>query len=76
MPGRHGGYAAQAKRRDEEYVACLHCGQRSHRWQAELADADPDEPVTVMKIAGLTIFCLFLWGTIIYGGLIIGEALL
>lgn len=27
MRGSHGGMAAQAKRRGEEYLACLTCGQ-------------------------------------------------
>jgi hypothetical protein len=30
MRGRHGGQAAQAKRRGEEWVACLACGRPAH----------------------------------------------
>jgi hypothetical protein len=75
MPGRHGGYAAQAKRRNEEYRACLHCGQRAHRQQAVGPDLVDEEPVTVMKVAGLTIFCLVLFGTILYPLAILGEVM-
>lgn len=36
MRGRHGGYAAQAQRRGEQYVGCNTCGQPRHpRRQAE-----------------------------------------
>ena len=29
-PNAHGGYATQAKRRTEQYVACNTCGGRAH----------------------------------------------
>lgn len=64
----HGGYAAQAKRRGESYCMCNDCGRRSRTYE-------PEEQVTPVKIAGLVIFMLALFAAVLYGGLIVGEAL-
>lgn len=61
MRQAHGGFVTQAKRRGEEYALCGTCGQRSHRFQAA-----PVERVTPLRIAGLTIFLLALFGAIVY----------
>jgi hypothetical protein len=71
-PKQHGGWAAQATRRNEEYAGCTVCGQRSHRFRPE---SPVEEPVSVMRIAGYTFFLLVLFGSILYGLPIIGEAL-
>lgn len=38
----HGGHATAAKRRGEQYVMCLTCGQRHHRYQAERQETAAD----------------------------------
>ena len=52
-------------------MTCDHGGRKCPR----IYQAQPKEQVTPVKIAGLVIFCLALWGAVLYGGLLIGEAL-
>ncbi len=53
----HGGNARAAQRRDEQYVMCATCGQRSHRYQAEkpgtLSDFVKAMAVAVMLVAAM-----------------------
>lgn len=57
---QHGGWAAQAKRRGEEYALCATCGQRRH---PRLTHAQPAEEVErwgPVKTAVVTIFAIAL----------------
>lgn len=64
--GTHGGYAVQAKRRSEEFLACGHCGGRSH----------PRHPVTFEPIrAGWRDAFEILAGLVIFGTLFLGVPL-
>lgn len=38
----HGGYARAAQRRNEAYIGCATCGQRSHRFQAAPQESSDD----------------------------------
>lgn len=72
MRGRHGGQAAQAKRRGEEWVSCLACGRPAHisihqaepyvdDWRRTLAEVVIGVPVLLSLLLGLPLL-LFLIG--------------
>ena len=71
MKKQHGGWATQAKRRQEEYLGCTSCGMTAHpRMQAY------PEPVkeSFWHLLGLVIFVLFMYAVIIYALPIVLEA--
>lgn len=75
MKAKHGGWASQAKRRQEEYLGCTSCGMTKHPWlQEHYQQAYPKQDVEPIKIFGLVIFLLFMYAVIIYCLPIVLEA--
>ena len=67
----HGGQAAQAKRRREEWIICSDC--TTHRFRPTQV-VDVEEPATWPRIAGMTIFVLVLFASIAYALPVIAMA--
>ena len=68
----HGGQAAQAKRRQESWIACTDC--TSHDRRRRQADPIEADDVTPVKIAGLVVFAFALLFGVPLAVLIIGTA--
>lgn len=74
MKKQHGGWATQAKRRQEEFVGCIECGMKEHpRFQATELYREPVRE-SFWHLLGLVIFVLFMYAVIIYALPIVLEA--
>jgi len=62
---RHGGWAAQAKRRKEEYLGCTECGMSRHPRQQAIP-AEEVEEVRPLKIMGLAVWLICFYAVVIY----------
>ena len=78
MKRQHGGWASQAKRRQEEYVGCVSCGMKEHPRQQAYPDDFGDQvgrqDGSVIRILGLIAFVLLMYAVIIYCLPIVLEA--
>jgi hypothetical protein len=61
--GRHGGLAAQAKRRNEEYLGCLTCGQPHARYRPHV---EPEEHPTLWRLVGMVVWLLVMGAIAVY----------
>lgn len=63
----HGGQAAQARRRGEEWIQCVDCTPHSPpRRRLMQAEPEPDDRMTPMRLLGLVIFALGMWAVLLF----------
>ena len=68
MKPQHGGWSSQAKRRGEEYLACVDCGQPKHPRTLRQAEPEHEESfVAQLAVAFLLFAALYVLALVAAG---------